>query len=119
MTTQVKSIILEGKVFEIRETHYLEYENAAKNSHKFWEISLLQNADEWAVYTRWGRIGANGQGNFTKGLKEVACRSMIITGLNEKLRKGYKERTSVPAQAKAPPTKKPKIIEVETEWDIG
>ena len=115
-----RTLTIDGKSYDVRESHHLEYENDAENSHKFWETNLLFLNNVWSVYTRWGKIGTNGQNKHTMCTTESEAVRMISTGVNEKTRKGYVATSeTVKAAPKTPPVKKTKIVEVETEWDIS
>lgn len=114
-----KTITVEGNTYDIRESHHLEYENDAENSHKFWETNLLFRNNTWSVYTRWGKIGTNGQDKLTLCSTESEAVRMAATGVNEKTRKGYIHTSETVKAATKAPVKKTKIVEVETEWDIS
>jgi len=119
-----------GLDYEVLRREYLEYKNVAENSNKFYELTALKlvssgrgsagrTGRSHAFKTRWGKIGTQGQSGFGEYSTEDDAMQVFENVMREKIKKGYQSVSSTPLtnppKAKA---EKPKLIEVETEWDL-
>jgi predicted DNA-binding WGR domain protein len=87
----------------------LEYVEGS--SSKFWEITVSGKT----VKTRWGRIGADGQGKETEFASPALAKSTAEKQIAEKLSKGYAEAgaTKTKASSAKPPATKTKASAVK------
>ena len=83
-----------------------EYQNRAKNSHKFWEVEAtivnptgVGQRMHIIVRTHWGRIGGSGNGQSKEYIynSDTEAHNFIDSKITEKLTKGYHETTKVAA----------------------
>jgi predicted DNA-binding WGR domain protein len=82
----------------------LEYHNSAKNSHKFWRISVAHDnvgeTDEcWSVTAFWGRIGSRGQKKSWAFDTEKQARKNANERIRLQRRQGYDDSFTSQATA--------------------
>lgn len=112
----------ENIAYEVMAQTRLEYNDDSENSHKFWEAMVVKRnsaptgrGPDFGVRTAWGRIGTQGQSKLDPSMtQEEAMREMELL-VKSKRMKGYVVTASAATAPKAPA---PKIVEVETEWDL-
>jgi predicted DNA-binding WGR domain protein len=72
----------------------LEYKNSAKNSYKFYQLTVLPpnhsiGEKNFKLVARWGRIGTDGQRQVKLEGSKEACLNNLNFLVREKTTKGY------------------------------
>ncbi len=84
--------------------HVRRFEFSEGSSNKFWEI----HSDGNLVFTRYGRIGSDGQVTQKDEGSEAGAQKLVAKLIGEKTRKGYQERPATQSATPAAKSPKPK-----------
>lgn len=68
-----------------------EFSDAARHSHKFWEVDYPFTGNPKMFWTRWGKIkiGAKGQSEISRYKTEEEAKRKLASKIREKVQKGY------------------------------
>lgn len=96
---------------EVVKQSHLTYNDAAKNSHKFYQLILFKNVYEdgrvsFEVKRCWGRIGTIGQAKADEYSSKEDAEQEFFSLRDSKMEKGY--RLTGDEASKTPPSKAPK-----------
>ena len=90
----------------------LNLSNIGENNNKFYNLQLLSRHSEqpdYAVWTRWGRVGERGQDKLEQGLALEAAKTLF--------RKKFRDKTGLTWENRASPAKPKKYTLIERSYE--